>query len=102
ILSILALILQLIGPLFIFGMNLVSGVYIARYVIAVIWNASVILERLRFRPGRILDYDKETPIPSAIVSILNHEQQLQAVFSDINGVVRVNLEPGVYKIKASR
>lgn len=83
----------------IFHFNMVSVGNFIFYGFAAPWNIYVIWERNRFNPGRVLESVSRKPIANVTVHVFINTSKIISVLSDAQGVVKLNVEAGDYKIK---
>lgn len=74
----------------------------AVYGLSVIWNTTIIRDRRKTSIGKVIDTDTKQPIESAFVKVFYAGQTLISGITDSSGVVKLNIQAGVYEIEVTK
>lgn len=72
------------------------------YGLSFIWNTTIIRDRRKTSIGRIIDADTKQPIESAFVKVFYSGQTLISGITDSAGVVKLNIQAGMYEIEVTK
>jgi hypothetical protein len=69
---------------------------------AVPWNTYVVLRRLIYRPGKIINSYTLRPLEGVTLDIFKDEKHILSAMTDSSGIPKFDLEPGKYTCKVSK
>lgn len=77
-----------------------AGVVI--YGLSVIWNITIVRDRMQTSIGKVVDVETKQPIESAFVKVFYSGQTLISGITDSAGVVKLNIQAGTYEVEVTK
>lgn len=79
--------------------SLPNQVSLVLAVVAVGWNISVLRQRFMIPSGSVLDAETKQPLQNVQLKIFDQTQQLVSTQTDTNGIAKINLPAGDYRLQ---